>query len=262
MRNFAAAWETEWLLCSRSTIVRLATVLLLLVIPAMSVGAVALARADTATTITTAKFAPYAVGPLAETHVLVAAQILSVALLMAGGFAMSWTFGQEIATGLAGARTGMATSRGSVALAKVLVHLTWLAGCVVAVVGLTLAASALVCAVTDEPFDDGAWNRAGLALTAGLLSAGLTIPFGWVASLTRSPLGTIGVLIGVVMVAQIATALGAGPWFPYAATSLWTEMGGAEAASDVGLPQLLLAAAIAPAGAVAVVHTWRRLDDV
>ncbi|RPF19689.1 ABC transporter permease [Myceligenerans xiligouense] len=261
MRNFAAAWETEWLLCARSTIVRLATALLLVAIPAGAIGAVALARADTAATTTAAKFAPYATGPLAETHVLTAAQILSVALLMAGGFAMAWTFGQEIATGLAGARTGMATSRGSVALAKVLVHLTWLAGCVVAVVGLTLAASALMCAVTGEPFDDGVWSRAGLALTAGLLSAGLTVPFGWVATLTRSPLGTVGVLIGVVVVTQIATTLGAGAWFPYAATSLWTEMGGAEAASAVGLPQLLLVAAVAPAGTAAVVHAWRRLDD-
>lgn len=262
MSNFAAAWETEWLLCVRSTVVRLATVLLLLAIPAGSIGAVALARAETAATVTAAKFTPYATGPIAETHVLVAAQILSVALLMAGGFAMAWTFGQEIATGLAGARTGMATSRGSVAFAKVLVHLTWLAACVIAVVGLTIAASALVCAVTGEPFDDGAWARAGLALVAGLLSAGLTIPFGWVATLTRSPLGTVGVLIGVVVVTQIVTTLGGGPWFPYAATSLWTEMGGPEAASDVGLPHLLLTAAIAPAGTAAVVHAWRRLDDV
>ncbi|MBE1875079.1 ABC transporter permease [Myceligenerans pegani] len=262
MSNFAAAWETEWLLCRRSTIVRLATALLLLVIPAGSVGAVALARADVAATITTAKFTPYASGPLAETHVLVAAQILSVALLMAGGFAMAWTFGQEIATGLAGARTGMTTSRSSVALAKVLVHLTWLAGCVAGVVGLTVAASALVCAVTGQVFDDGVWNRAGLALVVGLLSAGLTIPFGWVATLTRSPLGTIGALIGVVVVTQLVTALGGGPWFPYAAPSLWAEMGGVEAAADIGLPQLLLTAAVLPAGAAATVYAWRRLDDV
>lgn len=262
MTNFTAAWETEWLLCLRSTIVRIATVLLVLVIPAGAIGAVALSRSGTTATVATAKFAPYASGPLAETHVLVAAQVMSVALLMAGGFAMAWTFGQEVASGLAGARTGMATSRAGVALAKVLVHLTWLAGCVVAVVGLTVTASALVCAVTGVPFDDGAWSRAGLALVAGLLSAGLTIPFGWVATVTRSPLGTIGVLIGVVVVTQLVTALGGGAWFPYAAPSLWTEMGGPEAAAAVGLPHLLLAAAVMPAGAIAVVHAWRRLDDL
>ncbi|MBL0887239.1 ABC transporter permease [Myceligenerans indicum] len=262
MSGFAAAWETEWLLCVRSTVVRLATAILLLAVPAASVGAVALARADTAATITTAKFAPYATGPLSATQVLVAAQILSVAIVMAGGFAMAWTFGQEVATGLAGARAGMATSSGSVALAKVLVHVMWLASCVVATVGSTVAVTALICAVTGQPFVDDTWSRAGLALTAGLLSAGLSIPFGWVATVTRSPLGTIGVLIGVVVVAQLVTALGVGPWFPYAATSLWTQMGGAEAAADVGLPNLALAAAVAPAGAIAVTHAWGRLDDI
>ncbi|GAB4086601.1 hypothetical protein GCM10028784_32310 [Myceligenerans cantabricum] len=260
--GFPAAWETEWLLLTRSTIARLATPLLLLVIPGGSIGAVALARAETSASVTAAKLTPYATGPLAETHLLVAAQILSVALLMAGGFAMASTFGQEIAAGLAGARTGMTTSRASVALAKLLVHLVWMAGCVVAVVGLTLAASALVCAATGEPFDGGVGSRAGLALVSGLLTAGLTLPFGWVATLTRSPLGTVGVLIGVVVVTQIVTTLGGGPWFPYAAPSLWTEMGGPEAASAVGPPHLLLAAAVAPVGAAVTVRAWRRLDDV
>jgi ABC-2 type transport system permease protein len=39
-------------------------------------------------------------------------------------------------------------------------------------------------------------------------------------------------------------------------------MGGADAAAAVGPPHLMLAAAMAPLGAAAVVHAWRRLTNV
>jgi ABC-2 type transport system permease protein len=56
--------------------------------------------------------------------------------------------------------------------------------------------------------------------------------------------------------------LGGGSWFPYAAPSLWAGMGGADAAAAIGLPHLLLAAAVAPLGVAAVVRAWRHLTNV
>jgi ABC-2 type transport system permease protein len=88
------------------------------------------------------------------------------------------------------------------------------------------------------------------------------LPFAWLATVTRSQLGTVGGLVGMVALTQIVVLLGGGSWFPYAAPSLWTGMGGAAAAAAVGLPHLLLAAAVGPVATAAVVQTWRRLTNV
>lgn len=256
-----AALAVETLKLRRSVVARLATGLLAVLVPLGSVGMVALARSPQAVGPAAAKLADYATGDLAATHLAVCAQVLSVAVLAAGGFCVAWSFGRELETGTAGALSGLAVSRGIIALAKCLVALAWIAGCVLLTVGLTLAASAVVTAVQGTALA-GAWAGARTALVAGLLGGGLALPFAWVATVTRSQLGTVGALVGMVALTQIVVLLGGGTWFPYAAPSLWAGMGGAEAASAVGLPHLFLAAAVGPLAVAAVVLAWRRLTDV
>jgi ABC-2 type transport system permease protein len=63
----------------------------------------------------------------------------------------------------------------------------------------------------------------------------------------------------VVVVTQLLTAIGAGAWFPYAAAALWLGMGGAAAANQVSVIQLLPL----PVAALAVIATlgwWRRAE--
>ncbi|WP_125778303.1 ABC transporter permease [Antribacter gilvus] len=254
-----AALAVEALKLRRSVVARLATALLVVLVPLASVGMVALARSPQAGGPTAAKLADYATGDLATVHLVVCAQVLSVAALAAGGFFVASSFGRELESGTAGALSGLAVPRGTIALAKCLVALAWIAGCVVLTVAVTVAASA---AVTPGGLTAGTWGGAATALVAGLLGGGLALPFAWVATVTRSQLGTVGALVGVVALTQIVVLLGGGSWFPYAAPSLWTGMGGADAASDVGPPHLLLAAAVGPLAVGAVVHAWRRLTDV
>jgi len=255
-----AALAVETLKLRRSLVARIATALLVLLVPLGSVGMVALARSPQAVGPAAAKLGDYATGELASTHLLVCAQVLSVAALAAVGFFVAWSFGRELESGTAGALFGLAVPRGTVALAKCLVTLAWLVSCVVLVVAVTTAASAVVAAASGEPLPG--WAEARDAVGAGLLGGGLALPFAWVATVTRSQLGTVGALIGMVAVTQIVVLLGGGAWFPYAVPSLWAGMGGADAAAAVGLPHLMLAAAMAPLGAAAVVHAWRRLTNV
>jgi ABC-2 type transport system permease protein len=255
-----AALAVETLKLRRSTVARIATALLVLLVPLGSVGMVALARSPQAVGPTAAKLADYATGDLATTHLLVCAQVLSVAALAAGGFFVAWSFGRELESGTAGALFGLAVPRGTVALAKCLVALAWIASCVVLAVAVTTAASAVVAGISGEPF--AAWAGVRDAVTAGLLGGGLALPFAWVATVTRSQLGTVGALVGMVALTQIVVLLGGGTWFPYAAPSLWAGMGGADAAAAVGPPHLMLAVAMAPLGAAAVVRAWRRLTNV
>ena len=260
--HLRTALSVEALKLRRSVVARLATALLVLLVPLGSVGMVALARSPQAVGPTAAKLADYATGDLATTHLLVCAQVIAVAALVAGGFFLAWSFGRELEDGTAGALFGLAVPRGTIALAKCLVALAWIAACVVVAVAVTVAASAAVTAASGESFGPRAWAGASTALAAGLLGGGLALPFAWVATVTRSQLGTVGALVGIVALTQIVVLLGGGSWFPYAAPSLWTGMGGADAAAAIGLPHLLLTAAVAPLAAAAVVHAWRRLTNV
>ncbi|MEU2199163.1 ABC transporter permease [Isoptericola sp. NPDC019482] len=262
MSALGTALRVEALGWRRSTVQRLATPLLIALVPLASVGMTALARSGAVAGAGAAKLADYAAGDLATTHLVVAGQILSVAVLMAGGFAVAATFGQPLADGRAGAWFGLATPRGTLALARVLVVLGWVAACVVAAVALTVGASAAAAASVSAPFGPEAWEAAARALAAGLLGAGLVLPFAAVATATRSALATVGALIGVVALTQVVVLVGAGAWFPYAVPSLWTGTGGPGAAAEVGVGALALTAAVAPAAAVLVVAQWRRLTGV
>ncbi|MCK9795297.1 hypothetical protein M1843_16215 [Isoptericola sp. 4D.3] len=262
MSALRTALRVEALAWRRSTVPRLATPLLVGLVPLASIGLVALARSGAVAGAGAAKLADYATGDLATTHLEVAGQVLAVAVLVAGGFALAAAFGQPLADGRAGAYFGLATPRGTLALARCVVVLGWVAACVVVAVALTLGASAVAAASLSAPFGPAAWAAAGRALAAGLLGAGLALPFAVVATATRSPLATVGALIGVVALTQVVVLVGGGAWFPYAVPSLWTGTGGPDAAADVGGAALAITAAVAPVGAGVVVAQWRRLTDV
>ena len=242
----------------RSVVARLVTPLLVGLVPLAAIGAVALARSPALPGAAAAKFLPYATGDLAGTHLLVAGQLLSVAALTAGGFAAAWSYGREFSDGTAGALIGLPARPSTAGLAKALLLAGWLGGCVLASIAITVLASIAVGGVPGVP----AWHNAADAGVAGLLAVCLAMPFAWVASLTRSPLGTIGVLIAVVAVTQIVVVLGAGAWFPYAVPSLLTGMGGPQAAAEIQPGALALTAAVAPVAILAVARRWQRLDDV
>ncbi|WP_425956925.1 ABC transporter permease [Xylanimonas sp. McL0601] len=254
----ATACAVELLKLRRSVIAFVVTPLIALVVPLASYGAVWLARSPDLPGTAAAKFQPFADGPVAVANLSVCGQILSVAVLGACGFAAAWSYGRELTGGTAGALFGHAVPRQTVALAKGLVLLAWLAGCVLVAVGLSAALSRL----GGGTFPPEAWSSAWTALAVGWLAVGLGLPFGWVATIVRSPFATVGILIGLVAVTQVIVVLGAGTWFPYAAPSLWAGMGGPDAAAAVPPAALLLAAALAPAGLVVVVRAWSKLTNV
>ena len=67
-------------------------------------------------------------------------------------------------------------------------------------------------------------------------------------------------MIGVIVVTQILTVIGAGPWFPYAAPSLWLGMGGPDV--SVSPAQLLLVLPVAATGWAATALWWQHAELV
>lgn len=253
-----SVWSLELLKLRRSVVARVITPLLTVVVPLGAIGAVGLARSPELPGAAAAKFAPYATGDLATTHLLVAGQILSVAMLTAGGFAAAWSYTREFTEGTAGALVGHVPPRWSVGMAKAGVLIGWLVVCLAG----SLVVTTLLSLLAGGRLGVDAWQQLGMAAVAGLLAVALVVPFAWVATVTRSPLGAVGVLIGVVMVTQIVVVLGAGAWFPYAVPSLLTGMGGDEVAGEIGAGSILLTVGLGVGAMPVAAWQWQRLDDI
>lgn len=244
-----AALQLEWLKARRATTVHVATVILSVLIPAMSAGLLAVVRSDSDSTL-----ALKAATLLTDTGWAgitgLSAQIMSVAGLLAVGVVVSWVFGREFTDGTFGALFATPTPLGSFATAKLLIVMAWgvLVSCTAAL--LTLVAGALI--GLGVP-DSSAWAGAGRIAIVGALTVLLTLPLALVASAGRGYLPAISALLALVVITQVVVALGAGSWFPYAAPGIWSGLGGASLTGTVTAPQLLLAL---PVGVVGAVGTW------
>lgn len=253
-----AALEVESLKLYRSPAARVATAVLVLILPAVSAAMVAVARSDSDSPLA-AKARPMLIGTGWDAYLGMLAEIMSVAVLIAVGIVVSWVVGREFAEGTVGALVSLPTSPRQILGAKLVVTLGWalasgLAAATVAIPGgLAIGLGAP---------DAGALRATGrLLVVAGLMTL-LTLPLAWVATALRGYLSGISTLLAIVVVAQIVTAAGAGGWFPYAAPSLWAGMGGAEAAAAITPVQLLLAVPVGLLGAWAAAHRWQTAELV
>jgi ABC-2 type transport system permease protein len=180
-------------------------------------------------------------------------QVLTVAMLLAAGFVLSWTFGREITEGTVEPLLVSRPSRAQVVSAKLLVVTAWAVAASAASVVVALGLGLLLTPDVGSP-----WPGAARALAGGVLAALLALPFGLVATWGRDSLAGVGGVLGVVVVTQVVTVVGVGAWFPWAAPGLWLGMGGAGVV--VTGWQLATAPAVAVAAWLATVWWWRRAE--
>jgi ABC-2 type transport system permease protein len=250
-----AALEFELLKARRAGVFRWGALVVAVGVPALSTAFFQLVRlggnspsaAKAATMITDLSLA----GLLAT-----AGQVLSVAILMTAGIAASWGFGREFVDDAVPALFAIATPRSSVAGAKFVVLAGWALLTVVSTVTLTVTGGLLI----GLDLDAAAVQMASRVAAAGLLGAALAVPMALVSSWRRGYLPGIVALMVLVVVTQLVTAIGAGAWFPYAAPALWMGMGGATAARQVTVIQLLLPLPVAALAVVATLSWWRRAE--
>ena len=170
-----------------------------------------------------------------------AGQVLSVAILMTAGIAAPWSFGREFVDDALPALFAIATPRSWVAAAKFVVLAGWALLTVVSTVILTVIGGLLLALALDA----AAVQKASRVAAVGLVGAALAAPMALASSWRRGYLPGFVALLAVVVVTQLVTAIGAGALFPYAAPALWMGMGGAAAASEVSMLQLLLPLVVA-----------------
>jgi ABC-2 type transport system permease protein len=250
-----AALEFELLKARRAGVFRWGALVVAVGVPALCTGFFELVRlggdspsaAKAATMITELSLA----GLLGT-----AGQVLSVAIVMTVGIAASWSFGREFVDDALPALFAIATPRSSIAAAKFVVLAGWAFLTVAATVILTVISGLLI----GLDMDPAALQMASRAAAVGLLSAALAAPMALISSWRRGYLPGFVALVAVVVLTQLVTAVGAGAWFPYAAPALWMGMGGAAAASEVSVIQLLLPLPVAALAVLATLSWWRRAE--
>ncbi|ADD43323.1 hypothetical protein Snas_3665 [Stackebrandtia nassauensis DSM 44728] len=252
MNTMSAAIGFEWLKLRRARLTWVATVVLGLAVPLLSTGLLAAARSDS-----TSQLAVKARTMATETgwsgQFTVAGQFLSVAVLVVVGVVACWIFGREFTDRTVAGLLSLPTTRIQFAVAKFTVLSAW-ATVTCALAAVTIVVAGLVTETGALRAHD--WAVLGKLFLAALLTIILTAPLALASSLWRGYLAGIGILFGLLVVTQLATAAGLGGWFPYAAPGLWLGLGGTDAAAAITLPQLLLPLPIGLGAAVATLLWW------
>lgn len=172
-----------------------------------------------------------------------------------GGFAvvLAWMFGREFGDGTITGLFALPVRRTTIALAKLLVYAAW-----AVVMSILLALALIVVGAIGGLglLSDADGETIARQIALGIMSAAITAPVAWAATLSRSVLGGVSVAIGLVVVAQVSVLAGLGGWMPLAAPALWTISAGA-AVSSV---QLLLIVPFVGLAVLATALSWRRMQ--
>ena len=247
-----AALEVEALKLRRSTPARAAGAAVVVGVCVLCAAFTAVARSDGDSQMAV-KVRPMLIGTGWEAYLGLVAQVLSVGMLLAAGVVVAWSFGREHTDGTFGSLFALPTSLRRIALAKAAVLAMW---GVVTCVATVFVAVALGLLLRLGPVGAVTATGAGRALAVGLLMVVLSSPLALVSSALRGYLPGVAGLLGLVVVTQVVTVMGAGAWFPYAAPGLWAGMGGEAAALAVTPVQLLLAVPVGLVGIVLTVRWW------
>lgn len=246
----AAVWA-EVVKLAGSTVGRVGSAAIVIGISLIS-GSMLLAAATTTDPQLLAKLGPVATGDW-QGFLLGAAQITGAGGL--GGFAvvLAWVFGREFGDGTITGLFALPVRRSTIALAKQIVYVIWVTAMSV-LLAIVLSLVGLVAAL--GPIDGDTLLMLGRQAALGIMSAAITLPVAWAATLSRSVLGGVSVAIGLVVVAQVSVLAGLGGWMPLAAPALWAVSLGT-AVSPVQLALLIPFSAVF---VLLVARSWRRLQ--
>lgn len=250
------ALRVEVLKMRRSPVVLTASVLIVLLVPLLCVGFLAVAESGGAGAAAL-KAQAMVVGEGWDGYLGLLAQMIAVAMFIGPGVVVAWAFGREFSDRTFPSLFALPVSKGSTATAKFLVLLAWGAALTV----LLLIASVIAGLATDVgPFQpaDLVAPLARLAV-AGILTVVIAMTIGLVASVGRGYLPAIGAIVLLTMAAQVSVLFGTGGWFPYAAPGLFA-IEQAAGVAHVNAIQLLLVPLTSAIVAWLTVRWWERAE--
>ena len=252
------ALRVEWLKFRRSTVVAVATALMVVLLPAMGLGIFSVASSEVVSPMA-AKMQGLLIGDGWDAYLGAIAQIAAAAVFVGAGVVAAWMFGREHADRTFPSLFALAVSRSSIASAKFVILAIWIAALtfavlVVAVLGGSMARVA--------ELDLGELASPALRLMFVVATTGLlALAAGYVASVGRGYLPAIGAIIVVVATSQISVLFGAGGWLPFAVPGL-VAITGSDAAPPLSMVQIALVPALVLVAIWLTVRWWERAEVV
>lgn len=183
--------------------------------------------------------------------------------LAVGGFiifslVVIWLFGREYSDQTAKDLLALPTPRATIVTAKLCLFVIW---CAILTLWIYLLGLVLGALIGLPNWTTNGWAHAIAVYAAtACLTIALTVPLAWAASAGRGYLPAIGVMVPLVFLAQVLSALGLGPWFPWAAPALLSGAAGPEA-QQLGVGTYLLVVAVVAGGITGVIVWWRAADQ-
>lgn len=182
-----------------------------------------------------------------------ATQIAAVAVPLGSGIVLAWMFGREFTDGTITGLFALPISRPCIALAKLVVYLSW---AMLVSAATMLGVLVLGLLIGYGAPNNGAWVALGRLWVLAMLSAGIAIPVAWITTVARSLLAGVGSTSALVVLAQVGALAGAGGWMPPAAPALWAMSNG----TAVSPLQLCFAVGFGVVFGGLVCWSWSRLQ--
>jgi ABC-2 type transport system permease protein len=246
------ALTVEFLKARQSTVLLTTTALIVVIVPLLCLGFVAVAKAGGAGAVAL-KAQAMVVGEGWDAYLGLLAQVVSIGLFIGPGLVAAWAFGREFADRTFPSLFALPVSKGSIAAAKFIVLACWGLALTVLTLGTATLIGLVVRVGPLAGVDLAGWLWR--LLLAGFLTSMISLTIGSVASVGRGYLPAFGALILLTMITQIAVLFGTGAWFPYAAPGLYA-LAGTDGVADVNAIQLLLVPATTLLVAWLTVRWW------
>ncbi len=184
-------------------------------------------------------------------------QFLSLAVAVGGvflfGIITSWVFGREYSDRTLKDILALPTPRTAIVCAKLTIIAVWSA----ALVAILLIVSFLVGRAVSLPPAPGELLLAGMVRVTGsaLMTIALVTVVAFVASAGRGYLAPFGIILLVVILAQILSVTGWGEYFPWAVPGLYSQ------GEAIGFTSYLIVILTSLAGLGAVIAWWELADQ-
>ncbi|CAN5762914.1 ABC transporter permease [soil metagenome] len=249
------ALAVEFLKLRKSPVARTAGLLIVLLIPAMSFGLVAVVEGS-GNGLLAEKVRALVIGSGWVAYGGLLNQLAASALFVGVGVVVVWCFGREFSDRTVGSLFALPTSRGTIAGAKLIVILGW---ALLVSVLLVIVATGIGLVGGLGRLDYPAFEELGTVLSVASLTSLLASTLSLPASIGRGYLPAIGAMVLILMTAQFAVLFEAGAWYPYASPGLWAVSGQGDL---VNAAHLATVPVLAGVGALLTVRWWQRFELV
>lgn len=257
MRGTMRALRVEWLKARRSPVPAVTAGVLTLAAGMEALFMFVFAHPDTARAMGVLGQKAQLFGMAANWPSLLAfgAQVMAVGGLIVFAFCGSWVFGREFADGTARYLLALPISREKIVAAKLVLLVLWCGGLDVWFVALNLAVG-LVMGLPGGGVDVAVAGSLRILLAAAL-QLGALAPVVLVASVGRGYLPPLATALGMIVVAQVAGALGWAAVVPWAVPAVAAGLVPGLTLEPVGLVAVGLCGLLGVAGTI----LWWRGGD-